>query len=189
MKDFRKKFIEEPQHLLEEKLVNHLIKAGKKKQAEKILIEAKYFLKKFSNDKKLISKIIKTNKSNKKFEDLPKLNPDRILMKAVENASPMISLRSRRKGSQNLTVPFPLRKDQRYSKGLKSIVFETRKKAKLKKNLNQWKNLNLPIGNLISYLLATTLLETSLNKGEVVRKQKEFSKEINRNRVNSFMRW
>lgn len=89
---------------LEGRLVNFLMRDGKKSKARKIVTKAGAYLR------------------NQGFT----LSND-LLLRAVSNASPLVILRTKRVAAQSLRVPFPLTPSQRESLGLRWIVGEARR--------------------------------------------------------------
>jgi small subunit ribosomal protein S7 len=85
------------------KLINHLLKDGKKAKVLSILKETK--------------EILKTQYKN---------DPDLIIIQAITNLSPVMKVLSVKKGAQSLKVPFPLSLDQQRSFGIKILVAEVR---------------------------------------------------------------
>ena len=95
-----------------------------------------------------------------------------VLYQAVENTSSLGKLRSRRRGSQKLRVPFPLSLSQQESTGLRRLVREARKmKGPMARNLAQ------------------TAWKASQGEGSAVEERMAELKELQKNQGNIFLRW
>jgi small subunit ribosomal protein S7 len=88
------------------KLINYVMRGGKKSIAEKIVYGA----------------MDKVKKIVKKDDILD------VLEKAIENVGPKVELRSRRVGGANYQVPIPVSKDRRITLALRWIVGAARDK-------------------------------------------------------------
>lgn len=184
MRLFRDEFKENPKniHNLEEKLINHLIVNGKKTLAQKIVKDANFSL--ILRFQKINSRNITDSKDS--LNSLTSVTPrflNQLLLKAIDHGAPTMIIRSRRRGSQKLKVPFPIRTSQRYSTALRWIVTESRRKAKNPKKFST-NSLSI-IGNA----LADTVFETALGKGAVVKRVQNLSRDIYKSRGNSYLRW
>ena len=134
---------------LQNKLVNFIMRHGKKQKAQKIVTEASLYLRREEN------------------QDFSLL-----LQEAVDRSSSPLQLRSRRRGSQKLRVPFPLRSEQQESTGLRRLVKEASSgRGPMARNL------------------ALTVLRASQGTGRAVEEQQAHLKEVQRNRGNLFLRW
>ena len=102
-----------------------------------------------------------------------KTNPEETFRKALENVSPPMELRSRRKGSQNLRVPFPLSESRRYSKGISFLIEEATKIS----------------GSPMSHRLAKEIYFCAQGKGGAFERCIKIIKEAEANRGNSYLRW
>lgn len=89
--------------LFSKKLVNRILKDGKKGKAIALLNETKSLLK-----------------------SQYQVDPDLVVLQAILNLSPTMKLLSVRKGAQTLKVPFPLSLDQQYSYGIRLLLSEVR---------------------------------------------------------------
>lgn len=87
-------------------LLNTLIRHGKKRKAEKILLDAFYILR-----------------------DKWNVSPTHVVKLALCNVCPAIRIQTRRKGSQRIRVPIPLNSAQRMSLGSR-IICETARAGK-----------------------------------------------------------
>lgn len=135
---------------LESKLERILMWEGKKNEARKILREA-------------AERVVREKK--KGWEEQLQL--------AVEEAGPGLNLRSRRRGSQKVKVPFPMTAEQRRNLGMRWLVEEARKTG----------------GSSMGEKLAKVIMETAEGKGKVVERVRNQHKEVERNRGNAFLRW
>lgn len=86
------------------KLINHILKDGKKGKAMALLNETKALLR-----------------------SQYKVDPNIIILQAIINISPTMRLLSLKKGAQSLKVPFPLTLEQQYSYGIRILLAEVRK--------------------------------------------------------------
>jgi len=137
--------------LLQERFINHLMRHGKKNTARKIYGNlAKYCWQKDQVDVK----------------DL--------LVEAIEKASPLVILKSKRQGARRIRVPFPLRKEQQESIGIRWILEEARKGKEKKAFL--WK-------------LYTLLTDTAQKKGPIISRRNQLMEEAKANRGNERQRW
>lgn len=102
-----------------------------------------------------------------------KTDPSQAFLKALENVSPPMELRSRRKGSQKVRIPFPLSESRRYSKGISFIIEEAEKGT----------------GSPISHRLAKEIMQGAQAKGGAYERCLRIIKEAEANRGNSYLRW
>lgn len=121
--------------------------------------------------KNLARKILKETFQNLAIQW--KTNPEETFLKALENVSPPMELRSRRKGSQNLRVPFPLSESRRYSKGITFLIEEAEKVS----------------GSPMSNRLAKEIFLGAQLKGGAFERCLKIIKEAEAHRGNSYLRW
>ncbi len=98
--------------LLVAKLINTMMRRGKKNTAQKVVYSA------FA--------LIAT-----KEEDGKKLNPVDVLNKAMKNVAPSIETRSRRVGGANYQIPQPVRPERRQTLAFRWIMAAANKKKGL----------------------------------------------------------
>lgn len=131
------------------RLLQFVMKDGKKEKARKIILGA----------------ILYTRLE--KGQDFSSL-----LYRAVENTSSLGKLRSRRRGSQKLRVPFPLTLDQQESTGLRRLVNAARK-----------------MKGPMSQTLAKTVWQAAEGEGNAVEERRAELNELRKNQGNVFLRW
>ena len=88
------------------KLINGIMKDGKKALAEKIVYGAMEMIK-----------------------DKSKEDPLKIVLKAIENVRPNVETRSRRVGGATYQVPMEVRKERSFSLGIRWIILNARERA------------------------------------------------------------
>jgi small subunit ribosomal protein S7 len=88
------------------KLINGIMKDGKKALAQKIVYGSMDMLK-----------------------DKTKEDPLKIVLKAIENARPHVETRSRRVGGATYQVPMEVRKERSFSLGIRWIIQNARERA------------------------------------------------------------
>jgi small subunit ribosomal protein S7 len=135
---------------LKKKFVNHLMKDGKKSKAEKIFLQSLNLLKK------------------KGFS-----NPCEIVLKAVNNAKPLVEVRSIRIGGSSYQVPVPLKSKRQISIGIRWLVKTSRDRR----------------GNSMSFKLANELLDASKKQGDTIRRRINLHKLADTNRAFAHYRW
>jgi len=89
--------------LFSKKLINHILKNGKKAKAISLLNETKRFLR-------------------TQYE----VNPDLVILQALTSLAPTMRILSVKKGAQTLKVPFPLTVEQQYSYAIRILLAEVR---------------------------------------------------------------
>ena len=119
------------------KFMNNLMKDGKKSVAEKIVYGA-------------FDQITKTSKEQ----------PLEVFMKALEEVSPVVEVKSRRVGGANYQVPIEIRPARRQALAMRWIVEAARKRSEKSMNLR----------------LAGELMDASQKKGSAVRKREDVHK-------------
>ena len=132
------------------KFMNNLMKDGKKSVAEKIVYGA-------------FDQITKTSKEE----------PLDVFMKALEEVSPVVEVKSRRVGGANYQVPIEIRPARRQALAMRWIVDAARKRSEKSMNLR----------------LAGELLDASQKKGSAVRKREDVHKMAEANKAFSHFRF
>ena len=127
-----------------------LMKDGKKSVAEKIVYGA-------------FDQISKTSKEE----------PLEVFMKALEEVSPVVEVKSRRVGGANYQVPIEIRPARRQALAMRWIVDAARKRSEKSMNLR----------------LAGELLDASQKKGSAVRKREDVHKMAEANKAFSHFRF
>lgn len=95
------------------KIVNHLMRDGKKAKAEKILLTS----------------LIKLKRIEKK-------DPIKTIQLALENVKPLVEVRSIRIGGSSYQIPVPLTKNRQYSLGIRWIIESARNRNAYKMSDN-----------------------------------------------------
>ncbi len=134
-----------------EKFINHIMERGKKSVASTIVYDA--------------FEIIKTKE---KVE-----NPLEIFDTALQNASPLMEVRSRRVGGANYQVPSEVRPDRRQFLGMTWIIGAARSKK----------------GKGMAQKLADELIMASKNEGEAVKKRENTHKMAEANKAFAHFSW
>ncbi len=132
------------------KFMNNLMKDGKKSIAEKIVYGAFDQISKDSKDE-----------------------PLNIFMKALEETSPVVEVKSRRVGGANYQVPIEIRPSRRQALAMRWIVEAARKRSEKSMHLR----------------LAGELKDASEKKGAAVRKKEEVHKMAEANKAFSHFRF
>ena len=132
------------------KFMNNLMKNGKKSTAEKIVYGA-------------FDQITKTTKDD----------PLMIFMKALEEVSPFVEVKSRRVGGANYQVPIEIRPSRRQALAMRWIVEAARKRSEKSMDLR----------------LAAEILEASENKGAAMKKREEVHRMAEANKAFSHFRF
>lgn len=141
------------------KLINKVMKDGKKTVAEKIVYEA-----------------FKTLKEKG-------LDPVSTFEKALENITPKMEVRPRRVGGASYMVPLEVRGSRRQSLALTWLVAAARKRS-AKDFENKPKNKPLMIAKL-----SIEILEASQGTGDAVSKREQMHKMADANRAFAHFRW
>ncbi len=147
------------QNPLVARLINKIMKQGKKTVAQKIVYET------FNN--------IKTQ-----GED-----PLTIFEKALENISPRMEVRPRRVGGASYMVPMEVRGPRRQSLALSWLVDAARSRS-AKEMTNRPKNLPLMIEKLTA-----EILEAAAGSGKAVSKREEMNRMAEANKAFAHFRW
>ena len=132
------------------KFMNNLMKNGKKSTAEKIVYGA-------------FDQITKTTKDD----------PLAIFMKALEEVSPFVEVKSRRVGGANYQVPIEIRPSRRQALAMRWIVEAARKRSEKSMSLR----------------LAGELQDASQGKGAAVKKREDVHKMAEANKAFSHFRF
>ena len=132
------------------KFMNNLMKNGKKSTAEKIVYGA-------------FDQITKTTKDD----------PLMIFMKALEEVSPFVEVKSRRVGGANYQVPIEIRPSRRQALAMRWIVEAARKRSEKSMSLR----------------LAGELQDASQGKGAAVKKREDVHKMAEANKAFSHFRF
>ena len=142
----KRKVLPDPKYkdIILAKFMNNLMKDGKKSIAEKIVYGA-------------FEQVEKTLKED----------PLGIFMKALDEVSPVVEVKSRRVGGANYQVPIEIRPSRRQALAMRWIVEAARKRSE--------KNMNLR--------LAGELMDASQKKGSAVRKSEDVHKMAEANKA------
>ena len=132
------------------KFMNNLMKDGKKSVAEKIVYGA-------------FDQITKTSKDD----------PLEIFMKALEEVSPVVEVKSRRVGGANYQVPVEIRPARRQALAMRWLVNSARARNEKTMTLR----------------LAQELLDASEGKGEAIKKKEDTHRMAEANRAFSHFRF
>ena len=133
------------------RFINYLMKNGKKSIAEKVMYQA-------------LDLIVKKTKQE---------NPLMVFEKAIENASPLMEVMSRRIGGANYQVPQEVRQDRRFILASRWII----KAARSKK------------GKPMAEKLAEELVMASKNEGAAIKKKQDTHRMAEANRAFAHFAW
>ncbi len=137
--------------ILVAKFINKLMEGGKKSTAQNI----------FYNALDLVAK------------NLKKENPVEILEEAIEHASPLLEVKSRRVGGANYQVPYEVKGKRREALAIRWII-ETAKRKK---------------GKTMAGKLAQELADAFNNVGDAIKKKEETHKIAESNRAFAHFAW
>jgi small subunit ribosomal protein S7 len=132
------------------KFMNNLMKNGKKSTAEKIVYGA-------------FDQITKTTKDD----------PLMIFMKALEEVSPFVEVKSRRVGGANYQVPIEIRPSRRQALAMRWIVEAARKRSE----------------KSMDHRLAGELADAAEGKGSAVKKKEDVHRMAEANKAFSHFRF
>jgi len=132
------------------KFMNNLMRDGKKAVAEKIVNDAFDIV------------------AERTRED-----PLQIFRKALENAEPMVEVKSRRVGGSTYQVPVEVRPSRRTGLAMRWIIEYSRKRG----------------GRSMSEKLANELIEASHNRGGAVKKKDDVHRMAEANKAFAHYRW
>jgi len=132
------------------KFINHIMKGGKKSIAKKIVYKAL-----------------------EEIKEKTKEDPMLVFERSLQNAMPVMEVRSRRIGGATYQVPIEVKGERRLSLAMRWIVqgAKSRKKGPMFKKLSE------------------ELIEASQNKGLAVKKKEEIQKLAEANRAFAHLAW
>ena len=126
------------------RFINYVMNDGKKSVAEKIVYSA---LEKIKNEQKL--------------------DPKEVFEKAMENASPLVEVRSRRVGGANYQVPHEVRRERRFMLAARWIISAARSKK----------------GKPMADKLAEEFFAAYKNEGAAIKKKQDVHRMAEANRA------
>ncbi len=132
------------------RFINYLMRSGKKSVAESVLYGA------FD-----------------KIEKIAKENPADVFKKALENASPLVEVASRRVGGANYQVPREVRPERKFMLACRWIIAAARAKK----------------GKAMAEKLAEELLAASKNEGAAIKKKQDTHRMAEANRAFAHFSW
>ena len=132
------------------KFMNNLMKDGKKSVAEKIVYGA-------------FDQITKTSKEE----------PLEVFMKALEEVSPVVEVKSRRVGGATYQVPVDVRADRAQALAIRWLIDASRKRTD--KSMQE--------------KLLKELLDAASNKGSAIKKREDTHKMAEANKAFAHFRW
>ena len=133
------------------KFINNVMKGGKKSVAERVVYNA-----------------LEIVKSKTKIE-----NPLEIFNKAMDNASPMVEVKSRRVGGANYQVPYEVRGKRKEALAMRWIIGAARSKK----------------GKPMAEKLAQEFIDASNNQGEAIRKRENMHRMAEANKAFAHFAW
>jgi len=133
------------------KFINNVMRDGKKSLAQRIVYDALEIIKQ------------KTKKEN----------PLEVFDQAIDNASPLLEVKSRRVGGANYQVPYEVRGERREALAMRWII----EAAKNKK------------GKPMSEKLAMEIIDASRNEGDAIRKKQTVHKMAEANKAFAHLAW
>jgi small subunit ribosomal protein S7 len=136
--------------ILVAKMIHAVMKQGKKRVAEKLVYGSMDIIK-----------------------DKTKEDPVSVLKKAIENAKPMVEVKSRRVGGATYQVPVEIRPDRRLSLSIRWLVnFATERSEK----------------TMVSKL-SSELIDAFNNRGTTIKKKEDTHKMAEANKAFAHYRW
>lgn len=132
------------------KFINGLMRKGKKSVAETILYRA-----------------LDT------IQERTKQDPLKVFKQAVENAKPVLEVRSRRVGGATYQVPVEVRQERRTSLAIRWIISFSKKRGE--KSMHE--------------KLAMELLDAAANRGTTIKKKEDTHKMAEANKAFAHYRW
>ncbi len=132
------------------KFINNLLKKGKKSLAEKLFYSA-------------LDEV-----GNKSQED-----PLKVFRKAIENASPLVEVRSRRVGGATYQVPVEVKTDRRLALSMRWVIGQARSRA----------------GRSMADKLCGEILDAYNNTGGAIKKKEEVHRMAEANKAFAHYRW
>ena len=133
------------------KFINNVMKGGKKSVAERVVYGA-----------------LEIVKSKTKIE-----NPLDIFNKAMDNASPLVEVKSRRVGGANYQVPYEVRGKRKEALAIRWIIGAARSKK----------------GKPMAEKLAQEFIDASNNQGEAMRKRENMHRMAEANKAFAHFAW
>jgi small subunit ribosomal protein S7 len=144
------------------KFVNCLMERGKKSIAEKIIYDAFEIIK--EKAKKEIAE---------KEGESGTGSPVVIFEQAIENAGPIVEVRSRRVGGATYQVPVEVSEKRRLALAIRWLISASRKRA----------------GKSMAYRLASEFMDASMGRGESVKKREDVHRMAKANQAFAHFRW
>jgi small subunit ribosomal protein S7 len=138
------------QNVLVSKLINQIMERGKKNAARKIVYDAFGIM-----------------------QDQSKKDPVEVFEKAIENAAPLLQVRSRRVGGATYQVPMEVKQEKRVSLALRWILAAAASKK----------------GKPMREKLADELLAAYKNEGAAVKKKEDTHRMAEANRAFAHFAW
>ncbi|MEK9180100.1 MAG: 30S ribosomal protein S7 [Patescibacteria group bacterium] len=126
------------------RLINYVMRDGKKSVAERVVYDALEHIKKVSKEE-----------------------PLKVFEKALENASPMLEVASRRVGGANYQIPREVRPERKFMLALRWIIGAARAKK----------------GKPMAEKLAEELLAAAKNEGAAIKKKQDMHRMAEANRA------
>lgn len=126
------------------RFINYVMKDGKKSTAEKLVYDA------FD-----------------KVKEITKQEPIEVFEKALENASPLLEVKSKRVGGANYQVPMEVRPERKFVLALRWIIGAARAKK----------------GKGMAIKLAEELVAASKNEGSAIKKKQDMHRMAEANRA------
>jgi len=138
------------QSVLVHKFINGLLRQGKKSTASKIFYQTLQLLGKRTND-----------------------DPLKIFKQAVENAKPVLEVRSKRVGGANYQIPIEVPSNRRIALSIRWIVTAARGRGE--KSMEE--------------RLAAELLDAANNRGTTIKKKEDTHRMADANKAFAHLRW
>ena len=132
------------QNIALSRFINYVMKDGKKSTAEKVMYDALEIVKKES-----------------------KLEPLQVFEKAMENASPLVEVKSKRVGGANYQIPQEVRRERKFMLAARWIIGAARAKK----------------GKDMATKLAEELLAAYKNEGAAIKKKQDVHRMAEANRA------
>ena len=133
------------------KFINNIMRKGKKSLAQKIFYQA-------------LDLVVEKTKKENSIE---------ILEQAIENASPLLEVKSRRVGGANYQVPYEVRGKRKEALAMRWIIEAARKKK----------------GRPMAEKLAQELIDAFNNTGNAIKKKNEMYRVAEANRAFAHFAW
>ena len=138
------------QSVLVHRFINGLLRQGKKSTASKIFYQTLQLLGKRTND-----------------------DPLKIFKQAVENAKPVLEVRSKRVGGANYQIPIEVPSNRRIALSIRWIVTAARSRGE--KSMEE--------------RLAAELLDAANNRGTTIKKKEDTHRMADANKAFAHLRW